>query len=70
LHEAAKMGNFNIIHFMLTDTGIDPNLVGRGEINLKKEETKTDEFDNGNIFGLFFNRIMDTPSNSMLSWIL
>lgn len=47
LHEAAKIGNFDIIHFMLSDTDIDPNMVGRGEINISKEESKTCEFDNG-----------------------
>ena len=32
---------------MLTDTDIDPNMVGRGEIDTSKEESKTHEFDNG-----------------------
>lgn len=43
LHEAAKYGNFDIIHYMLTETDIDPNSVGRGSIMSKPNSIHTEK---------------------------
>lgn len=40
LHEAAKYGNLDIAHFMLTETDIDPNMVSRGWINDESRKTE------------------------------
>jgi hypothetical protein len=43
MHEAAKCGNLDIIHFLLTETYIDPNMIGRGNIYISGEGSKWPE---------------------------
>lgn len=41
LHEAAKQGNLDITHFMLTETEVDPNMVARHSDKENSEESKS-----------------------------
>ena len=52
LHEAAKQGNFDIVHYLLSETDIDPNMIGRGTIQESPEETKEEQ--NGKPFYFAF----------------